>query len=157
MKKLQRGNLIDESQKLWNQGISNSINGYLDMGNSLKIIKDNDLWVGHFKTFDEFVEKDRHISRAQGARLIQITKYEPLLKSIPIEISKLTLMLPYLDAKPAEEQEEALHMAANCSVEALKNNLKESKGQIATDNCLHDCDWIKLFKCSKCGKVIKDA
>ena len=160
-KKIKIGDRFFDVMKLWNEGVRMSRNGFLTMGQAIHIIKKERLWrydIEHIPSFKYWVEKSLHISIAQAHRLEQIYReVGEVLKddAIDIEISKITLLLPYLSDKTDEEKKEMLSMAADLTVENIKNNLKEMTGKgIATDVCSHT-DVETVLRCRKCGKWLK--
>jgi hypothetical protein len=161
-KKITIGNRFHEVMKIWNEGIRMSRNGFLSMGQAIHIFKKERLWrydIEHMPSFKYWVEHSLHISVAQAHRLEQIYReVGEVLKddAIDIEISKITLLLPYLSDKTDEEKQAMLSMAAGLTVEDIKNNIKEmtGNGDKATDVCEHD-DLEMISRCRKCGKWIK--
>jgi hypothetical protein len=155
-----KGNRLHEVMEMWMKGIMDVKNGYLLMGKALFHIEEEKLYKltgNHVKTFSHFVKNELTISRAQAYRLIQIYKeLGHLLQDISIDISKVTLLLPYLHGKTEGEREELLLMARNCTVEDIKNNIKDLKGEgeLATDACLHTNTEL-INRCKDCGKYFK--
>src|SRR5574343_506593 len=153
-KKITIGNRFHEVMKIWNEGIRMSRNGFLAMGQAIHIFKKERLWrydIEHMPSFKYWVEHSLHISIAQAHRLEQIYReVGEVLKddAIDIEISKITLLLPYLSDKTDEEKKEMLSMAADLTVEDIKNNLKEITGNKdkATDVCEH-LDVETVLRC----------
>lgn len=154
------GNRLHEVMTMWSKGIMSAKNGYLLMGQSIHLIKKEQLWrldMEHCPTFKYWVEHTLHISVAQAHRLDQI--YEMcgvILIDLPIDISKVTLMLPYMKGKTKEEMKDMLVMANDCTVEDIKNNLADMNGQPekATDVCSHT-DVTIWRRCNFCGKFLK--
>lgn len=154
------GNRLHEVMTMWSKGIMSAKNGYLLMGRSIYLIKQEALWkldMENCPTFKYWVEHTLHISIAQAHRLAQIhEECGTILIDLPIDISKVTLMLPYLKGKTEEEKKDMLVMANDCTVEDIKNNLLEASGQPekATDVCSHT-DVTIWRRCNFCGKFIR--
>ena len=164
-KKIKIGDRFFDVMKLWNEGVRMSRNGFLTMGQAIHIIKKERLWrydIEHIPSFKYWVEKSLHISVAQAHRLEQIYReVGHLLKDdsdniIDIEVSKITLLLPYLSGKTDDEKRDLLIDASRLTVEDLKNNLKDITGKSdkATDVCEHD-DVEMVSRCRKCNKWLK--
>lgn len=164
-KKIKIGDRFFDVMKLWNEGVRMSRNGFLTMGQAIHIIKKERLWrydIEHIPSFKYWVEKSLHISVAQAHRLEQIYReVGHLLKDdsdniIDIEVSKITLLLPYLSGKTDKEKNEMLSMAAALTVEDIRNNLLEmaGKGDRATDICEH-LEVETVLRCKKCSKWLK--
>jgi len=155
MTKEERGDIYHQAMVLWRSGVNNSKNGYLQMGKAINLVKTKELWkdIG-VKSFRQFCSKELHISEAQAHRLDQVYReLGRLLENIPIDIAKVTLLLPYLKDKDTEQRIEMLEMAAECSVEAIKNNILEMNGEHskATDVCTHEKTetWERCLNCKK--------
>jgi len=159
--KEKEGDRFHEVMGWWNSGVNQAKLGYLLMGKSIYFIKKEKLWkkeIEHMPTFKYWAEHALHISVAQADRLAQIYfELGHLLENIPFDISKVTLLLPYLRDKDDAEKKEILFMANECTVEDIKNNLKELKGEgTATDVCTHPESEIEYVpRCKACGKWIK--
>ena len=159
-KNLTTGDRFFEVMRWWEEGIRQTKMGYLLMGKAIYYIKKERLWradIEHIPTFKCWAEHSLHISVAQAHRLAQI--YEELgdlLVDMPIDISKVTLLLPFMKGKSEEERKEMLEMAQDCTVEDIKNNIKDmtGKNESATDRCEHLESEI-WNRCKKCGKFFK--
>lgn len=153
------GNRFWEIMGWWQEGIKLSRTGYIMMGKSLYYFKKEKLWrkeIEHMPTFKYWVENSLHISIAQALRLIQIyTELGNLLENTPVEISKVTLLLPYLHDKTDDEKKELLTMANECTLNQLKDNIKEMQGD--KDKCTDICEHreVEIFtRCKLCKKWI---
>lgn len=157
---LQNGDKYFKALQLWTAGIVSARNGYLLMGKSISLLRAGDLWRNegtHVVSWKMFVDKVLHISVSQAARLIQI--YDLLggiLERIDIDISKVTLLLPYLADKTEEQRIEMLNSAKDCTVEAIRDNIKDMEGnpETATDRCEHP-EIEQVSRCRLCGKWLK--
>ena len=156
-----QGEKLHNTMRLWNEAILSVKNGYLQMGQAIHLLKKDKLWRlmgNHIMSFKHFCDKELHISIAQANRLEQIYReLGHVLQDIPIDISKVTLLLPYLHGKTEEEKKDLLIGAKDLNVEDIRNNLKDidGDGDKATDVCLH-LDEIEAWnKCLKCGKYFK--
>ena len=153
------GNRLHEVLGWFKEGLRHSRHGFVLMGKALYTLKKEKLWrkeIEHMPSFKYWVEHSLHISIAQALRLIQIyQEVGHLLDEFPAEISKVTLLLPYLHDKTDDEKKALLTMANECTVEDLKNNIKEMHGQKekCTDNCPHS-DLEAFYKCKRCGKWV---
>ena len=155
-----QGIMLHEAMKIWNSGILNIKNGYLQLGQAIHILKKDKLWrmMGtHIISFKHFCDKELHISLAQANRLEQIYReLGHVLSDISIDISKVTLLLPYLHGKSEEEIKDMLDGAKDLTIEDIKNNLKDldGRGDTATDVCLHqECEVLN--HCKTCGKYFR--
>jgi len=163
-KELEAGDRVWEVWGLWRTGLSLSVNGYLNMGKAIHIWKQEKLWRYDIKgtsilTFNGWVKSVLHISPAQAHRLEQVYREagDVLMgMSTPVDISKVTLLLPHLADKTPEEKRVMLEDAAECTVEDIKNNLKDMAGnsEKATDVCQHE-DTELISRCRLCGKWLK--
>lgn len=161
-KALDVGNRFFEVMNLWNEGIRMSRNGFLIMGQAIHIFKKERLWrydIEHLPSFKYWVEHSLHISVAQAHRLEQIYRQVGDIlekESIDIDISKITLLLPYLSDKTDAEKKDMLAMAADLTVEDIKNNIKDMTGKSdkATDVCEHQ-DTELISRCRVCGKWLR--
>lgn len=167
MIELSKGDRIHELWQLWEKGQKQAINGYLNMGKAIHYFKQEKLWRYDLTgtgvlSFATWVKQTLHISPAQAHRLEQIYKTVGELlekESIPIDISKVTLLLPYLEGKTEEEKLEMIEGAAGCTVEDVKNNIKDMEGENnnASDVCTHQAEYIEtIYRCKKCGKWFKE-
>lgn len=161
MKKIDVGNRLHEAMQVWNNGMLMAQNGYLYMGKSLCLMKEDNIYRAmgsHIISWKHFVENELHISKAQADRLIQIYRdIGALLEkhSMVIDISKVTLLLPLLNGKTEDEKVDLLNMAKDCKVEDIKNNIKDLTGKgTTTDNCNH-MNTELVSRCKDCGKWLK--
>lgn len=154
------GNRLHEVMTLWENGIIAARNGWLMMGKAIHLIKKEKIWridIEHMPTFKYWVEHRLHISVAQAHRLSQL--YEEIghiAIDIPVEITKVTLLLPYMKDKTDEEKKEMIMMASECSIEDIKNNIADMNGmpERATDVCTH-ADVEVWRRCKFCGRWMK--
>lgn len=153
------GNRIHEIMGWWQEGISMSKTGYLLMGKAIHYIKEEKIWQYHTEhtTFKYWIEHELQISVAQAHRLSQIyQEVGHILPDIPIEIGKVTLLLPYLHNKTDEQKAELLVGARDCSIEDIRNNIRDWNGNsaIATDVCIHETTEA-YQRCVRCGKWLR--
>jgi hypothetical protein len=149
-----------EVMQEWREATRYIGTGFLVMGRCLSILKKEQLWRldNQTLTFRLWVEGELKICYSQAMRLIQV--YEEAGRYIEntelqgIDIYKVVLLLPYFDGKTDEEKIELLHMAKECKVTDIKNNLREMKGLTPTDKCEHKVveTWQR---CLDCGKFFK--
>jgi hypothetical protein len=162
---LARGDRLYEIMQIWNEGVNLSKQGFLKLGEAIHFIKTEKLWKydgTHCPSFKSWAENALHISVSQAHRLAQIyTEVGHILSNgidgIAVDISKVTLLLPYLEGQPDDVKRDMLTEASLLSVEAIKNNLR-SRNQIGTptDECEHPPEMIVLMsRCNICGKWIK--
>jgi hypothetical protein len=148
-------NIIQEFQ----DGMRAGIEGYLKCGKAVSLIKSKQMWKlegPHVHSFGHFCKQVLHISPAHAHRMAQVYQEFGTLLAIPenqMDISKITLLLPYVHDADDEKKSELLAMAKPLSVEALKNNLleREGKGELCTDICEH-LEQLPATRCAKCGK-----
>jgi hypothetical protein len=160
---LARGDRLYEIMQIWNEGVNLSKQGFLKLGEAIFFIKAEKLWKydgTHCPSFKSWAENALHISVSQAHRLAQIyTEVGHILSNgidgIAVDISKVTLLLPYLEGQTDEVKTDMLKEAALLSVENIKNNLKSRTGNgTPTDECPHT--ETELFaKCVSCGKWIR--
>jgi hypothetical protein len=161
---LARGDRLYEIMNLWNEGVNLSKKGFLRMGEAIFFIKAEKLWKydgTHCPSFKSWAENALHISVSQAHRLAQIyTEVGHILQStsidgLAVDISKITLLLPYLEGQTDEVKTDMLKEAALLSVESIKNNLKSRTGNgTPTDECFHD-ETEQISRCLKCGKWLR--
>ena len=160
---LARGDRLYEIMQLWNEGVNLSKRGFLKLGEAIFYIKAEKLWKydgTHCPSFKSWAENALHISVSQAHRLAQIyTEVGHLLSTridddLAIDVSKITLLLPYLEGQTDEVKTDLLKEASLLSVEALRNNLAEKVGKVATDNCEHE-ETEEIRRCLKCGKWLR--
>jgi hypothetical protein len=157
---LARGDRLYEIMQIWDEGVNLSKRGFLHMGRAVNVIKKEKLWrydAEHMPSFKYWCENVLHISVSQAHRLAQIdTEVGHILSTdIDIEISKVTLLLPYLEGQTDEVKTAMLQEAALLSVENIKNNLKSRTGNgTPTDECEHD-ETEQISRCVKCGKWLR--
>ena len=153
------GDRLFEVMSWWNNGIDAAKAGYLLMGKSIFHLKKEKLWrvhTEHMPSFKYWVEHELHISLAQANRLAQIySELGHILAELPIEISKVTLLLPHLHDKTDDQKKDMLSMAQNCTIEDIKNNIKDMEGEgNTTDTCLH-LNTELVSRCRDCNKWLK--
>jgi hypothetical protein len=157
---LARGDRLYEIMQLWNEGVNLSKKGFLRMGEAIFFIKAEKLWKydgTHCPSFKSWAENALHISVSQAHRLAQIyTEVGTILidEKISIDVTKVTLLLPYLEGQPDDVKREMLKEASLLSVEAIKNNLANKNGKTATDECDH-LETESIKRCLKCGKWLR--
>ena len=152
------------TMKEFEAGMRAGLEGYLKCGKAISVIKSERLWMAegnHVKSFAHFCKKILHISASQAHRMAQVyTEFGDLL-SLPenqMDITKLTLLLPYVHGQDDQQKADLLAMAKDLTIEDLKNNLleKDGKGILATDVCDHPMDQLKEYtRCEACGKWLK--
>jgi hypothetical protein len=160
---LARGDRLYEIMQIWNEGVNLSKQGFLKLGEAIFFIKAEKLWKydgTHCPSFKSWAENALHISVSQAHRLAQIyTEVGTILseQEISIDVSKVTLLLPYLEGQTDEVKTDMLKEAALLSVESIKNNLKSRTGNgTPTDECDHPADMLEnVMRCKVCGKWIK--
>ncbi len=157
-----KGQRLHDLRELWRKGQLLSVNGYLLMGKAIHFLRQERLWQfedNQVPTYKYWVEHELQISVSQAYRLEQVylAVGEVLLDiAIPIDISKVTLLLPHIEDKTDQEKADMLEEASNLTVEDIKNNLKDINGQPekATDVCEHE-ETELLSRCRQCGKWIR--
>jgi hypothetical protein len=158
---LARGDRLYEIMQIWNEGVNLSKRGFLKLGEAIFFIKAEKLWKydgTHCPSFKSWAENALHISVSQAHRLAQIyTEVGAILseQEISIDVSKVTLLLPYLEGQTDEVKTDLLREAALLSVEAIRNNLANRNGGVATDVCLHNGEMEPFNRCKICNKWIK--
>jgi hypothetical protein len=163
MNKVEKGNRYYELLVIWRGGLAQTVNGYLNMGKALHFWKSEKLWRYDLQgtgilSFSSWVKHVLHISPSQAYRLEQIYREVGAVlekNSIPIDISKVTLLLPHLEGKTDEEKKEMLEDASVCNVEDIKNNIKDMTGNgTPTDMCEH-LNTEQITRCKDCGKWLR--
>jgi len=156
------GERFFEVMTWWQEGVKLSKTGFVLMGKAIYIFKKEKLWrkeIEHIPTFKYWVEHSLHISVAQAHRLAQVYVMVGYLleeMSISVDISKITLLLPYMAEKTDAEKRNLLEMASICTIEDIKNNIKEMTGNKdkCTDVCPHS-EVELITRCRQCGKWLK--
>ena len=157
------GNRMHELLQMWEEGVQMGMKGYLKMGKAVFFLKKEKLWkreVEHVPSFKYWVEHSLHISVAQAYKLAEI--YERVgsvleKASIVIDISKVTLLLPFLIDKTDEQKIDILVHNKDLTYEDVKNNIADLKGTPgkATDVCSHDPQYLEqVTRCRNCGKWV---
>jgi hypothetical protein len=136
-------------------------NGWLKIGMYWHFIVTNKLYRhcgDHIKNANDFLREIDigvkrsmldHYSRMWG----MFSKY---LKDRHVPIRKLLLMSPVIDVDNPDNIEEWLNKAEHQPYEALKNEVREKQGKVATDVCEHPEDYQELWaRCGKCEKWLQ--
>jgi len=153
-----QGNRLYEVMQMWNAGIAQVKHGYLALGEAVSILKKEKLWRlsgSQPVSWNQFCTQELHCSVSQANRLAEIyVTLGDALRNIPIDISKVTLLLPYLVGLPEDQKAVILEQSKDLTVEAIKNNLKDMQGNgcKATDVCAHEGDLEDWRRCRGCGK-----
>lgn len=128
---------------------------YLDLASRLLNIRDQELWRGHYDSWQEFLE-DVRISNSRASRLI--TLYEKLVLDYGIKKEDLTPIgwsSAYQIAKHTEnklEAQELITFARHTRRKDLEDELRERK----TGCQDHEIgEKIILGKCKNCGKLVR--
>ena len=111
--------------------------------------------------FYQWVEKELRMKRSQVQRQMQIwnnvkhliPRHADLI--VEVEYSKLAMIAGRLKGLDEEHQLQLIHVAKENSVRDLENNLREMRGDIATDSCEHDGPTEIWHRCSTCHKFYK--
>jgi hypothetical protein len=147
----------------WNL-VKNSMGiGFLRMGKCLSILKQEQLWRldgNQNLTFRSWIEGELKICYSQAMRLIQVFEqvgdYLTNKDLEGIDIYKIVLLLPHLKGKNDEEKIDMLYMAKDCTVDHIKQNLREGKGLPTKDTCDHEKYEQELWnRCPNCGRWSK--
>ena len=141
----------------------NILRGRLERGGILKTIKLKKLYVGYdsyVSSWSEFLDtinlnrktarQDMEVHDAFSHFLMHRVD---LLESCSYE--RLVRLLPIVKKDP-DSKDKLLEMTARTRRVDFDNNLKELKGNTATDSC-EDCmqEVVVLHKCKCCGLVVK--
>src|SRR3990167_2330585 len=128
-----QGNRLYEVMQMWNAGIAQVKHGYLALGEAVSILKKEKLWRlsgSQPVSWNQFCTQELHCSVSQANRLAEIyVTLGDALRNIPIDISKVTLLLPYLVGLPEDQKAVILEQSKNPAVEANKKNLKDKAGE----------------------------
>lgn len=141
--------------------IKNSMGiGFMRMGKCLSELKHEQLWRldgNQNITFRSWVEGELKICYSQAMRLIQV--YEQVGEYLEnkdlqgLDIYKIVLLLPHLKGKTDTEKIDLLYMAKECTVDHIKQNIREDKGLPTKDTCDHEkYEQEQWGRCSNCGK-----
>jgi len=159
------GQRLHDVMEIWKQGMREGLHGILLQGKAINMLKKDKLWIkdcAGIPSFKYYVEHELHISVAQAHRLDEIYRetkdiYERLdIQGVELNISTITLLLPYLHGKTEDEKIELLMDNSNIPLQDVKNNILEmqGKGDMATDICEHEEKEL-FWRCPKCGKFFK--
>ncbi len=130
---------------------------FLELGERMMKIRDEELYKGQFETWDLFLE-DMKMSQAMASKIINI--YEKLIVqyAIPQERllqaggwSQLAECLGHIHSR--EDAEEIIQLSIDHSRKDLRDILTERKKGVAQDTCKHESYEISV--CRKCGIKIK--
>ena len=157
------GQRLFDVMKLYNEGMNDCINGYLKRGKAIYKLRNEKLWrvdCAGVSSYKYYIEHELKISLSQAYRLEQVYKEvgKALEKNpVPLDISTIVLLLPYLHDKTDEEKMEILEANKDLPIEAIKNNLLEETGkkEKATDICPHDGVMEQYKRCCNCGKFLR--
>ncbi len=157
------GQRLFDVMKLYNDGMKDCINGYLKRGKAIYRLRKEKLWCrdcAGIASYKYYIEHELKISLSQAYRLEQVYKEvgKALEKNpVPLDISTIVLLLPYLHDKTDEEKLDILEANKDLPIEAIKNNLLEAsgKGDKTTDRCLHDGAMEQYERCCNCGKFLR--
>ena len=137
-------------------------NGFLIMGDCLRTIKKEQLWRldGTAASWRQWVEGELRISYSQAMRLIQVFEDAGRFLVKPefngMDIYKVVLLLPFFEGKTDEQKEELLHMASNCKINDIKDNIRAMKGEPLQGECNHEEHESTLWnQCDNCGKFYR--
>jgi uncharacterized membrane protein len=160
MDKVGKGKRYFKLMSEWQEAANSMSSGFLIMGRVLSVIKKEQLWrLDNISlTFRQWVENELKICYSQAMRLIQVYNdagkwlEKPEFKGI--DIYKVVLLLPHMKNKSEKEIEDLFHQAKTLKVNDIRNNLREAKGLVTTDNCDHE-DTELWNRCKKCNKWFK--
>ena len=135
---------------------------WLRAGRELIALKRLEVWRvdgSESKSWREWTEKSLLISGTTADRLCRISeRYGLLMDENPAyadcDPTKLD-MLPDLSNDGREVLLEWVEKCRNLSCRALKDEIAETKGKIATDVCLHNGEMEPFNRCKICNKWIK--
>ena len=142
-------------------GLCEAKGGFLSAGKHLMIIKQKGLYRAegnHAVSFVYWCENELGIGKSTAYQLIGVyEKFGDLLgrdEFKQIDYTRATLLLPLVtDKMTLSEREDLLHMAAHQTPTGFKNNVKNLRGETATDECSHPDDQQESWqKCRTCGK-----
>lgn len=145
-------------------GMTDAKRGFLEAGRHLMIIKQGRLYQAegnHTISFAYWVENELGYSKSLAYQLIDVyDKWGDLLgrpEFVTIDYTKACLLLPLITKNTSlAEKEDLLHMAVQQSSRGLKDNIKNLKGELATDECDHPDESQESWnKCKACGKFWK--
>jgi hypothetical protein len=126
---------------------------FLELGERLSKIRDQQLWVGRNDSFAEFLQ-EASISEGTASKLIQV--YQRLIKEYKLDVAelskipwtKLYTLLPLIkDADDAKEKVEKFGLMS-------RQDITEELRDIKHPDCKHE--WIRVQKCTKCFKTRLD-
>lgn len=125
---------------------------FLELGKRLLKIRDEELYLGQYDSFPEFLEETK-MSEGNASKLINIyqtfiEKYQiPEEKVLVAGVGKLGEVLKY--AKDEDTSLRIVELAKVLPTKELKRTLKEESGEIP-ENCEHS-EMYSLTICKKCG------
>jgi hypothetical protein len=137
--------------------------GYLQVGKYLVMVRDKELWKQDGESctrFEQWITSELGISKSTAYNAINVfEKFGNLIISNNeyqgIDFSHIVALLPFTKKEDTEEKkEQLLSMVKGQTVQGVKDNLREMKNKIATDECGHE-ETRNLAICIKCGKILK--
>jgi hypothetical protein len=135
---------------------------WLRAGRELIILKRLEVWKNDGtdgNSWREWTEKSLLISGTTADRLIRIAdRYGAIMDANPVYADVDMTKLELLPDSSNDGQEELLawiEKARNLSVRALKDEIRETKGKVATDVCLHNGELETFNRCTACGKFLR--
>lgn len=141
-------------------GMADAKRGFLEAGRHLMIIKQKRLYQAegnHIISFAHWVENELGYGKSLAYQLIEVySKWGDLLNRpefARVDYTNAVLLLPLVSDKTTlSERENLLHMAANQTSRGLKDNIKNLKGEIGTDECSHPEESQEAWqKCKVCN------
>lgn len=131
---------------------------YLALGAALCTMRDGRYYrhLGeHVETFDDFLIEIR-LGRSTAYNLMAIWERfgAYIANDSHIEYTRLLKALPVIAGGNSEAIPKLLIDAELLPSRAYYDNLRNLRGQVATDECEHT-DWEEWKKCRCCGKMMK--
>lgn len=118
-------------------------------------IQSHELWrhyATHIETFKDFC---REMGKSYSTVRYYIRVHEQFkgLLLTGVSFKHLTIILPLVEHKDEQEKVEWIGKARALPEQALKNEVREALGKVASDNCDH-ADTEAWRRCKKCNKFL---
>jgi hypothetical protein len=166
----QRGQLIEHLRTNLSGAVRQIDNLYLHVGMYWNFMVKNKLykyWGSHIKNVNHLVrELNLGVGRStldHYARIYAMFGKYLRRENLCPPLSRLLVVHPVLENRQFENEDERdvevtawAHKAASLSIEDLRNEVREARGMVTTDECTHPPEQSQLWsRCGCCGKWIE--
>jgi hypothetical protein len=147
--------LIDQDLCTVAQALKRNLElNYLQLGESLKIIHENDSWQGKYEDYADFIENGLKMNQGTASKLVKIfetfvEKYAfPREKLIETSWTNLYTVIPLIQDK--DDAEEWIDKASTLTRTDLGREIEERKTGKEMKECDHEWEIITMRRCRNC-------